>query len=101
VALFPGLVYSRADYRRMAGYPKVDKGNPYLVAAFTGHVVDSLPWGRGWMAPQVRSPQMRVRIEPDQLRPGRPALLARAARESGGGEGRGGTRGISAGAPRL
>jgi hypothetical protein len=37
----------------MAGYPKVDRGNPYLVAAFTGHVVDSLPWGRGWMAGQV------------------------------------------------
>ena len=34
-------------------YPKVDKGNPYLVAAYTGHVVDSLPWGRGWRAPKV------------------------------------------------
>ncbi|KAI8474616.1 MAG: hypothetical protein J3K34DRAFT_465451, partial [Monoraphidium minutum] len=56
VALFPGLVYSKADYRRMPGYPKVDRGNPYLVAAYSGHVVDSLPWRRGWMAPPGAAP---------------------------------------------
>jgi hypothetical protein len=47
LALFPGLCYSRDDYRRMPGYPKVDRGNPYLAARYDGVVVDSQPWARG------------------------------------------------------
>lgn len=54
VALFPGLVYAPADHRRMPGYPRVDAGNPYLAALYSRAVVDSLPWGRGWLAPEVR-----------------------------------------------
>ena len=49
LALFPGLVYLKDNYRRMHNYPKVDKKNPYLTARYDGGVVDSKPWGRGWM----------------------------------------------------
>jgi hypothetical protein len=47
LAFFPGICYTKADYRRMAGYPKVDRGNPYLAARYDGIVVDSQPWARG------------------------------------------------------
>jgi len=47
IAFFPGLCYTRADFRRMAGYPKVDRGNPYLAARYDGVVIDSQPWARG------------------------------------------------------
>jgi hypothetical protein len=36
--------------RRMPGYPRMDMGNPYLTARYDGRIVDSLPWGRGWLA---------------------------------------------------
>lgn len=47
LALFPGLCYARDDYRRMPGYPKVDRGNPYLAARYDAVVVDSQPWAHG------------------------------------------------------
>jgi hypothetical protein len=31
----------------MPGYPRVDRGNDYLMTRFDGAVVDGLPWGRG------------------------------------------------------
>jgi hypothetical protein len=34
----------------MPNYPRIDKGNPYLTSRYDGRVVDSLPWGRGWLA---------------------------------------------------
>jgi hypothetical protein len=27
----------------------MDIGNPYLTARYDGRIVDSLPWGRGWL----------------------------------------------------
>jgi hypothetical protein len=36
--------------RRMPGYPRIDRGNPYLTARYDHGIVDSLPWGRGWSA---------------------------------------------------
>lgn len=35
--------------RRMPGYPRMDVGNPYLTARYDSYIVDSLPWGRGWL----------------------------------------------------
>jgi hypothetical protein len=32
LAVFPGLAYGRPEYSRLPGYPKVDRGNPYLIA---------------------------------------------------------------------
>lgn len=34
----------------MPGYPRMDVGNPYLTARYDSCIVDSLPWGRGWLA---------------------------------------------------
>jgi len=31
----------------MANYPRVDAGNPYLLARYDGAVVDGKPWGKG------------------------------------------------------
>lgn len=53
VALFPGLVYGRDQYRRMPGYPKVDRGNPYLLARYDARILDSQPWGRGRLPPPL------------------------------------------------
>jgi hypothetical protein len=41
----------------MAGYPRIDKANPYLTSRYDGGIVDSLPWGHGWLADgqQVRT----------------------------------------------
>lgn len=34
----------------MPGYPRMDVGNPYVTARYDSYIVDSLPWGRGWLA---------------------------------------------------
>ncbi|KAK9821861.1 hypothetical protein WJX74_006373 [Apatococcus lobatus] len=47
IALYPGIVYSPAHYRRMPGYPRVDKDNDYLQGRFDGSVLDGLSWGYG------------------------------------------------------
>jgi hypothetical protein len=39
-----------SNCRRMPGYPRIDKGNPYLTARYDHGIVDSMPWGRGWPA---------------------------------------------------
>lgn len=33
--------------RKIPGYPRVDRGNDYLMARFDGAVLDAQPWGRG------------------------------------------------------
>lgn len=99
LALFPGLCYTRDDYRRMAGYPKVDRGNPYLAARYDGLVVDSQPWARGdGVAAAVEEPEAKdgsssspspsYRDQADPFRPPRRpvprSFLARMAKASDG-----------------
>ncbi|CAM6098078.1 unnamed protein product [Calypogeia fissa] len=31
----------------MPGYPRVDRGNPYLISRYDGLIVDAKPWGKG------------------------------------------------------
>lgn len=49
----------------MPGYPRMDIGNPYLTARYDGRIVDSLPWGRGWLADGsvVRSQKQNTVVE--------------------------------------
>ncbi|KAK9902730.1 hypothetical protein WJX75_004261 [Coccomyxa subellipsoidea] len=46
VGLYPGIVYTRADYRDMPGYPKVDNESDFLISRFDGAILDAKPWGR-------------------------------------------------------
>jgi hypothetical protein len=81
----------------MPGYPKVDRGNPYLAARYDGVVVDSQPWARGDGAVVVESVAATASNDDDSdssqsgldpFRPRRQALprtfLARMARASDG-----------------
>eukprot|EP00899_Mesostigma_viride_P026894 jgi/Mesvir1/738/Mv17342-RA.1 len=45
VALYPGVVYSRHEHKRMKDYPKVDRHNDYLFSRFDTHIADGLSWG--------------------------------------------------------
>ncbi|KAK9838450.1 hypothetical protein WJX81_000079 [Elliptochloris bilobata] len=51
VALYPGLVYSRAHLRHMPGYPRIDVGNDYLMARYDGAILDGQAWGLGAAGP--------------------------------------------------
>ena len=49
---FHGRSYnSMALRRRIPGYPRIDRGNDYLMARFDGAVLDAQPWGRGDAVP--------------------------------------------------
>ncbi|KAL2645335.1 hypothetical protein R1flu_012922 [Riccia fluitans] len=47
VAFYPGVIYAPSQYRYLPGYPRVDRGNPYLISRFDGLILDGKSWGRG------------------------------------------------------
>ncbi|KAG6542768.1 hypothetical protein Mapa_015845 [Marchantia paleacea] len=47
VSMYPGVIYAPSQYRYMPGYPRVDTGNPYLIARYDGLILDGKSWGRG------------------------------------------------------
>ncbi|KAL3698291.1 hypothetical protein R1sor_012367 [Riccia sorocarpa] len=47
VSFYPGVIYTPSQYRYMPGYPRVDRGNPYLISRYDGLILDGKSWGRG------------------------------------------------------
>ncbi|CAM6115205.1 unnamed protein product [Calypogeia fissa] len=47
ISMYPGVIYTPSQYRFMPGYPRVDRGNPYLISRYDGLIVDAKPWGKG------------------------------------------------------
>eukprot|EP00898_Chlorokybus_atmophyticus_P009080 jgi/Chlat1/9173/Chrsp97S08448 len=47
VGVYPGVVYTPSQVRKIPGFPKFDDGNPYLMSRYDAHVLDGKPFSKG------------------------------------------------------
>ncbi|KAF6263462.1 hypothetical protein COO60DRAFT_1635090 [Scenedesmus sp. NREL 46B-D3] len=74
----------RRTSKRMPGYPRIDVGNPYLTARYDHGIVDSLPWGSGWLAAGGAPPSTAVTAASLPSAPASKGLIGRMVAASDG-----------------